>query len=197
MPVSNYNITTIQQNECLSDSLSKINNNFNNLEDAVCELKQRVDKLVSVRTFFYYGPNAATTPGSGMDNNSTTRPSNQTIEAFVNSSTQLNLPAMSFKDDIAYVIYQKTGYYTNAPGTPDINTQSQIQRRRVISRTEEVPYYQDIGTFFAPIFVIWRLTYNGSTYTVDLGFPKFSQAQTTNTGVFNANWNNPQTWTTF
>jgi hypothetical protein len=50
-----------------------------------------------------------------MDNNLLSRPSNLTIEAFVNSPTQLNLPSMSSPGDIAYVLYQKTGFQGALP----------------------------------------------------------------------------------
>lgn len=202
MQACNLDLQTIEQNECLAESRRKINRNFNSLEDTVCELKKRVDLLVNVRTVFYYGPNGQTNSKSGMDNNQTTRPSNQTIEIFVNGRSELNLPAISFPNDIVYVIYQKTGYSTNAPGAPTANILSQTQTRRVISRVEQVPYYQDIVNQFTPIFIIWRLTYNGSQYLVDLGFPKFSQAMAQGSpnnilGIEPVNWNTPWYWSTF
>jgi hypothetical protein len=111
--VCNTNIEEIFDNECLSDSLLKINNNFLNLEGSICELRQRVDSQVEVRTFFYYGPNAASNPASGMVDGGTSRPSDMTIQAFVNSPTELNLPPVSKPKDVAYVIYQKTGFLSS------------------------------------------------------------------------------------
>jgi hypothetical protein len=188
-------LTTIPDNDCLAQSRQKLNNNFNSLEDLVCDLKKRVDKAAAnVRTFFYYGPNGQDNPRSGMDNNNTSRPSNITIEAFVNGTSQLNLPAISYPGDTAYVVYQKTGYSTNAPGSPTITELSTIRTRRVISRVETIPWYQNIVNQFSLIFIIWKLTYDGTSYTVNLGFPKFAQAQTDGNQT---NWNNPQSWTTF
>lgn len=137
----NANLDAVFEDECLGDSLPKINSNFNSLQQILWSLRERVDSRVEVRTFFYYGPNAAgpvgskasgqlsvpgkgaRTPqlspagespaGSGMDDNQTTRPSNLTIEAFVNSSSQINLPSISEPGDIAYVIYQKTGFLSS------------------------------------------------------------------------------------
>ena len=51
------------------------------------------------------------------------------------------------------------------------------------------------NTYHAPTFIIWRLTYNGAEYFVDLGFPKFSRNMADGTG--NSNWNQPQNWTTY
>jgi hypothetical protein len=110
MSVCEKTIEPIFDNECLGDSLLKINNNFLNIQDAVCELKTRIDTQVEVRTFFYYGPNAQTNAGSGLADGQTSRPSDITIQAFANSPTQLNLPSISKPGDVAYVIYQKTGY---------------------------------------------------------------------------------------
>lgn len=191
MPACDLNLEKIDVSECLAESLPKLNNNFNSLEQVVCDLKQRVDKLVNVRTFFYYGPNGQNNPTSGMDNNNTTRPSNQTIEAFVNSPTQLALPSISFPDDIAYVVYQKTGYFTTdtTKSAPEALEITNLLPASIINRS--------VVNTFAPIFVIWKLTYNGAVYTIDLGFPKFAQASTSTTGAYNANWNQPQNWTTF
>lgn len=111
--VCETNIDEIFDNECLSDSLLKINNNFLNLENSICELRQRVDSQVDVRTFFYYGPNAANNPASGMVDGATSRPSNITIQTFVNSPSELDLPAISKPGDVAYVIYQKTGFLSS------------------------------------------------------------------------------------
>lgn len=106
-------IKTIYPDECVGDSLSTINSNFSALQVVTCELEQRFDKNKQVRTFFYYGPNAAADATSGMADNSTSRPSDLTIQAFVNSPEQLNLPLISKDGDTAYVIYQKTGFINN------------------------------------------------------------------------------------
>jgi hypothetical protein len=106
---NNY-IKTIFPDECVSESLATINSNFNALQSVTCELEQRFQKNKEVRTFFYYGPNANVDATSGMADNSTSRPSNETIQAFANSPELLNLPAISVNGDTAYVIYQKTGF---------------------------------------------------------------------------------------
>lgn len=185
-PCDNY-IRNIEPAECLNTSLSKINNNFLDLEEVVCGLKQRMDKVKPIRTFFYYGPNAETNASSNMADNQVSRPSDLTIRAFVNSPTQLNLTAISRKGDVAYVIYQKTGFLNNQ--LANISTNYEFGN---------VPDPKDVFNSFAPIFVIWRLTYAGdpSGYIVDTGFPKFSQANTSADGTGNT-WNQPQEWTTF
>lgn len=180
-PCDNY-IEVISPDECLHDSLAKINNNFLNLEEVVCDLKHRVNKIQAIRTFFYYGPNSETYAGSGMADNEASRPSNLTIRAFVNSPTQLNLPAISKPNDIAYVVYQKTGYLNSLRN--DVSPEYTYDR---------VADPADISNSFAPIFIIWRLTFTTNDYQVDVGYPRFSQAQTAN----DINWNQPQTWTTY
>lgn len=187
MPVCQTNIQPIFDNECLGESLLKINNNFLNLQEAVCELKTRIDSQVEVRTFFYYGPNAQTNPGSGMADDQTSRPSDITIQAFVNSPTQLNLPSISKQGDVAYVIYQKTGYLNSLTQGTNINA----------SPTPSNTVTLDVFNSFAPTFIIWRLTCQSSQfYTVDIGFPKFSRAQQSASGDVST-WNNPQNWSTF
>lgn len=174
-------VRTIFDNECLSDSLTKINNNFLNLQTALCDIKAKADVRVEVRTFFYYGPNGDTNPGDGMQDNQTSRPSDLTIQAFVNSPTQLSLPSFSKPGDIAYVIYQKTGFLNNQ--LAGINTDYTFGNVTV-----------DIFNNFAPVFIIWKLTSNPKNiYLVDSGFPKFTRAQTSNTTASL----NPQTWGMF
>lgn len=112
-------ITRITPDECVGDSLAKINSNFSNIETVTHELEARVNTLKQIRTFFYYGPNAGTDASSGLNNNETSRPSDLTIQAFVNSPSQLNLLAISSPGDVAYVIYQKTGFNSSlATGIP-------------------------------------------------------------------------------
>jgi len=329
-------INTITPDECVGGSLTKINTNFSALQTVTCELEQRFDKTKHVRTFFYYGPNAQTNSTSGMANNSTSRPSDATIQAFVNSSSQLNLPTISRPGDIAYVIYQKTGFKSNlAIGTSNIangtynygapftspavyavshsawssfmntyavwvnkatnvatgvthtiyrklripadgtytfrcqadnsltwyvdgtvissaqgfttnivsrniflkaglhtlqfnainvdngkgwsgnpggwactvsNSKSIIWDTRSYAAGEtdnnavgstsvdsRIVTTTDADTSFAPVLIIWRLTYTTTEYTVDVGFPKFTRASTNDT----ANWNNPTAWSTY
>lgn len=52
---------------------------------------------------------------------------------------------------------------------------------------------EDSYSYYAPIFVIYCLTFNGTAYVVDSGFPKFNRAITNTTSL----WNNPQNWTTY
>jgi hypothetical protein len=186
---NNLKVDLIEDNECLNDSLFYINNNFLNLQQALKDLNTRFDERIEVRTFFYYGPNASSAPESGMADNQTTRPSDITIQAFVNSPSQLNLPAISKPGDIAYVIYQKTGYLNNL-------------RQNVLSDFNISTTTQDVINFFAPIFIIWRLTSRESSiYTVDSPtFPKFFRSQIANISEGAPgwqNWNNPQNWSQF
>jgi hypothetical protein len=103
------NVDLIYPDENIGDSLEKINNNFTKLKQAVCDVEGTLDRIVNIRTFFYYGPNTV----SGQENTSS-RPTDATIEAFVNDTDKLNLAQeyISETGDIAYVIYQKTGWYT-------------------------------------------------------------------------------------
>jgi hypothetical protein len=211
-------VDSIEDNECLGDSLLKINNNFINIQQALKSLNTRFDARVEVRTFFYYGPNASTAPGSGMADDQATRPSDMTIQAFVNSPSQLNLPAISKPNDIAYVIYQKTGflstvlvnaimgsaqqvvdnYYrqiqtgTGFKGKPVLGTNSLIIQGLLANNPTRVITQQDIVNFLAPIFIIWRLTSGeNSIYTVDSPtFPKFFRSQTANISEGAPGWQN-------
>lgn len=185
-PCSKKSIQQIDVTECISKSLSKINNNFLNLESVVCDLKNKIDKTQNIRTFFYYGPNAETNATSNMEPYRASRPSDLTIRTFVNSETQLNLPAISSRGDVAYVVYQKTGFLNNL--LVGIGTDYQQEQFNTI--------VTPLDTFnsFAPIFIVWRLTYNNIDYDVDVGFPRFVQAQTDGTSIF---WNQPQTWSQY
>lgn len=239
----NADLDTIFEDECLGDSLPKINSNFNTLQQILWSLRERVDSRVEVRTFFYYGPNSAgpagskaagqlsvpgkgtRTPilspagaspaGSGMDDNQTTRPSNLTIEAFVNSPSQINLPSISKPKDVAYVIYQKTGFLSsilqNIPFTSTsqsvgltyntiYNKKGQvtgIQPVSVISAGNTLAQFitvDDIVMQLSPVFIVWKLTCsNQLAYLVDQGYPKFLRAQTPNSPL----WNQPQLWNQF
>lgn len=202
-------VTSISSTENIGDSLVKINNNFWNLKEAICGIKKTLDDRVQIRTFFYYGPNSSSDSTSGMQNNVTSRPSNIRIENFVNQASQLNLPSMSDPGDIAFVIYQKTGFLIQqairvTSGT--VNVQGTSAGSAVTTNTN-VPIFNppltktvawsttspDQFANFSPAFIIWRLTYNGILYKTDSGFPKFSQAETAST----TNWNNPLAWSTY
>lgn len=188
-------VSNIQRTEKIGDSLVKINNNFFNLKTALCNMHERVDSIIDVRTFFYYGPNADTTPTSGMQDGVVSRPSNSTIENFVNSPSQLNLPSYSSTGDIAYVVYQKTGYLSKEAvryksGTVTVVAPGSIEGSKVVGWETTAP---DKYTVYSPVFIIWKLVYNGTQYRTEIGFPKFSQAETIST----PNWNQPQNWTQF
>jgi hypothetical protein len=219
------NVQLIYGNENIGDSLNKINNNFNLLKTAACDIEKQLDDIVNVRTFFYYGPNSATNSEDGVDSGNLTLPSTTTIQNFVNKSSGLNLPTMSEKGDIAYVVYQKTGWYTNAlnyyrsgSGTVSYNKLVQYQRtetyrvRRIgigwttRTRTYLVSEYHthyagyfwstninDTYNIYTPIFVIYKLTFDGTNYSADAGFPKFTRASSNST----LNWNNPAAWSIY
>jgi hypothetical protein len=110
-----------------------------------------------------------------MDDGKISRPSNLTIQAFINSPSQINLPSISKAGDVAYVIFQKTGFNST---TVDINVN------------------------ISPVFIIWKLTCsNRLSYLVDQGFPKFHRAQTVRRDTVGSNepqnWNQPQNWSAF
>jgi hypothetical protein len=202
-------VTEINNTESVGDSLVKINNNFWNLKTGLCDLIKQIDDIVQVRTFFYYGPNSSSDSTSGMQNNITSRPSNATIESFVNSSAQLNLPAVSQTNDIAWVIYQKTGYLMKQAVRVTSGTVSVVgtSAGAAVTTNTNVPIYNppltkqgpwstrtpDLYTNYSPAYIIWKLTYNGTRYSTDTGFPKFSQAETIST----TNWNQPQNWSQY
>jgi hypothetical protein len=179
-------IQTIESTECLTDSLNKINSNFTNLETTYCSLRQRLEKNTQVRTFFYYGPNSTVDAQSGMMDEQTSRPSPEVITAFVNSRTELNLPSISDINDIAYVIYQKTGFQTSLSATnPGISTN--YTWPAVAAGTE-------INYAFAPALIIWRLVYDGTMYRISTGFPKYHREMTNNNQAL---WDKPQLWSQF
>ena len=213
------NVDLIYPDENIGDSLEKINNNFTKLKQAVCEVEGTLDRIVNIRTFFYYGPNSV----SNQENTSS-RPNDSTIEAFVNNSDKLDLARepISETGDMAYVIYQKTGWYSKQDTYYKSGTGSlPFQRTVRVAVTRKIgiggkggggtvttyeprveTYYvgyrwetnvSDTYKIYAPTLVIYRLTYNGTQYLMDSGFPKFTQASTSST----TNWNNPQLWTTY
>ena len=228
----NTNLNDVFSDECLGGSLLKINSNFNTLQNILWTLRERVDSRVEVRTFFYYGPNsvgpagllnepakgvsqtAGTSPAaSGMDDGKISRPSNLTIQAFINSSSQINLPSISSPGDIAYVIFQKTGQAvqtTSGPVFVASNSFYLFQGSKTTSAGQSVTTDKDIRVDISPIFIIWKLTCsNLLTYLVDQGFPKFHRAQTLQqtskleTRRLNVNvpqplsWDQPQNWSPF
>ena len=109
-------VNLIKETEYIGDSLTKINQNFESLRRGACLAENLLEGVVQVRTFFYYGPNAPvnTTLGANeySNDNASSRPSSSTIETFVNSTSGLSLGEISETGDIAYVIYQKTGWYS-------------------------------------------------------------------------------------
>ena len=156
-----------------------------------------------------------------MGNNSETRPSVSTIQSFVNSSTGLDLANMSETGDIAYIIYQKTGWYTDTTYTPRSGSGTVSYTRMVqvpkqkkiginygkgkwVSYTDWEPrtYYAgyswsvnvaDTYNVYSPSFIIYRLTFDGTQYIPDSGFPKYVNASTASS----TDWNNPRTWSTY
>ena len=226
------NIRPITETEYIGESLPTINRNFTLLRDAACNIEERINNIANVRTFFYYGPNSATDPYSGMQSGIPSIPSFTTIENFVNNSAQLNLPAITQINDIAYVVYQKTGWFQpqtvydvrSTGGNVTFTTQEnysypvtvkigigggKIGRRKGSTRTEwrtgvrdksvTVPwntgsiYIADDNLLTAPSFVLFKLTYAGTRYSVNPGFPKFIQGITNST----VDWKNPNFWTTY
>jgi hypothetical protein len=230
-------IKPIPLEQCLVNSLSTINTNFANLETVTNDLQDRIGKIKQTRTFFYYGPNSGNSARSGMDNNNISRPSDLTIQAFVNDVQNLNLPSISQTGDAAYVIYQKTGFNSESTAgiPPEFVFESQTNTwtatnqvasgqtgstqgggksiklpngawiwaaSSYVTAGNSVASYSTTNTTgnvtseilnsFAPVLVIWRLTYDGSRYLVDLNFPKFTRAQTL--GTENSDWNKPQNW---
>jgi hypothetical protein len=188
-------ISVINRTEKIGDSLVKINNNFYNLRTALCDLHERMDSLVEVRTFFYYGPNAEaeTTATAGMQDETASRPSNTTIESFIN--TQLELPTYSRANDIAYVIYQKTGFLAQEAirvktGTETVVAPGSREGSKVVGWSTTAP---DKYNVYSPVFIIWKLIFDGASYKTVMGFPKFTQAETIST----PDWNQPQNWTQY
>lgn len=213
-------VDLIQPTENIGASLTKINTNFNTLKNIACDIENLLQNTVNVRTFFYYGPNSATSSSSGVDDNIASYPSNSLIQNFVNAD--LSLPAISEDNDIAYVIYQKTGWTTN-----NILTQRSGSGKVPYSRTVQVPQYRRIGinwgkgltvftgyanvtqTFYAPynwsinindqyinyapVYILYKLVQQNSVYVVQNNFPKFIRATTASS----INWNNPMTWSIY
>ena len=192
-------VKNISPTEKIGNSLVKINDNFFNLNDTLCSIKKKFDDTVKVRTFFYYGPNSATTPTSNMEDNITSYPKNSTIEQFINGSTpnDLNVPSFSKENDQVYVIYQKTGIYLPASTRVSKYTYS-VQAISVYQTRTETLRTSDQHVINSPVFIIWKLVAKRNNtgslvYQVESNFPKFSQAETLST----PNWASPNTWSEF
>ena len=215
------NIQLISQDEFIGDSLSKINTNFSLLSSAACALTQQYNSYRNIRTFFYYGPNSPTESQAGdYDENTQLKyPSPSTIVTFVSSTEGLDLLPISKKDDIAWVIYQKTGWatqstnypiqgsgevpytaYRDVPITRVIGIGGSRGKYTVTIGWKKEPYtaYQaytwndtvyDSYREYAPSFVIYKLVHDGTNYVVE-GTPKFTRAQT----ALTSDWNNPELW---
>jgi hypothetical protein len=219
------NVNLIQGSENIGDSLSKINNNFSGLKTAACDLENRINNIVNIRTFFYYGPNSATDSESGVNSGNLTLPSNTTIENFTNKTTGLNLIPYSEKGDIVYVIYQKTGWYTNVSnyqrsgsGSVPYSRNVQVQKTRTerVRRigigwtTRTITYWENqVQTFYAGYS--WSAsindTYNVYTpifaiYRLNFNGTKYLVETgfpkfTRSSTNSTLNWNNPTTWSTY
>lgn len=130
-------IDLIYDDENIGDSLAKVNQNFTKILSGACLIEQQLESIVNTRTFFYYGPNAPTeseATWAGQPADSTSRPSDTTIQNFVNN--ELNIPAISEVGDIAYVVYQKTGWLTQTQlhdreGTGKLPFQRTVTRKVV------------------------------------------------------------------
>jgi hypothetical protein len=183
-------VTLIEETRCLTDSLDILNTNFLNLSSVACQLKQRVDSIKMIRTFFYYGINADRFSVDGMDTDRLSRPSNNRIEEFVNAADQLNLPPISNSGDVAYVIYQKTGYLNNRATGQNITSSYRIGGDQSVQT----------NNWWAPAFFIWKLVCEPTldesnvVYKVGSGWPKIHRAESANSSP---NWNKPQNWTTY
>jgi hypothetical protein len=210
-------VSLIYETENIGASLTKINDNFSALSTLSCDIETQLNKEINVRTFFYYGPNSATDSTSNMQNGIASKPSQITIESFVNDLDKLNMPSMSFTGDVAYVVYQKTGWQTqtvttlrSGSGTVpySVTVSVPVQRKIGIGRyvTNWVQQTQtfyagyswsttinDTYKFHSPTFIIYRLTYNGTRYNLDTGYPRYTRAITNST----INWNNPATWSIY
>jgi len=156
-------IDLIYDDENIGDSLTKVNQNFTNILSGACLIEQQLENMVNIRTFFYYGPNApteseATWSISQPGENSSSRPALSTIEKFVNND--LDIPAISEEGDIAYVIYQKTGWLTQTQvhdreGTGELPFQRTV-RRKVVRRIGICWVAREVYNYYSPKWQIFR-----------------------------------------
>ena len=130
------NIEIIYDNEYIGDSLPKINTNFQLLSGAACHLSQLLDTRVNVRTFFYYGPNQPNGATEFEEDEQELKPTPVTIQNFINSG--LNLPLISEEGDIAWVIYQRTGW-RNLSQEYERSGSGSIPFTRIEQETIQVP----------------------------------------------------------
>jgi hypothetical protein len=171
-------IKRIRNTQNIGDSLLILNNNFYTLDTFLCEQKQRVESIVEIRTFFYYGPNTGTDPASSnMRDGQTNRPSNATIENFVNNTNELNLAETSERFDQVNIIYQKTGFQRNERTKTVSGTA--IATFTTLGFSQDVPWSTttpDTFNMYAPTFFIWKLVHNGQRYVMIAGYPKIVQS---------------------
>jgi len=169
-------ISKIRNTRNIGDSLVTLNTNFYTLDSVLCELRRRVESLVEVRTFFYYGPNQGNDPAAtNMRNDQTNIPSNTTIENFVNSTNELNLALHTKENDEVNIVYQKTGFFRNE----DIRTITGTAKAQVISFSQDVPWSTNVPetyNIYAPTFIIWKLVHNGIKYEILGNYPKYMQS---------------------
>lgn len=211
----NSTVSLIYDTDNIGESIYKINNNFEALQTLACDIEKTLDRDIQIRTLFYYGPNSATESGSGMQDGQTSYPSVATIENFVNTTLQLS--SISEVGDLAYVIYQKTGWTSqnivtqrSGSGSVPYSRAVTVQYTRKIGIGRYVTEYrQEMRTFYAgyswstnindqynlyaPVLIIYKLYYNGTRYSVNANYPKFTRASTNTT----ANWNNPTAWSIY
>jgi hypothetical protein len=221
-------VNLIKETEYIGDSLTKINQNFESIRQGACLAENLLESIVNVRTFFYYGPNAPvnTTLGANeySNDNTASRPSNSTIETFVNSASGLNLGEISETGDTAYVIYQKTGWYSgqanfvrsgsgSVPYTYSYTVSYPIYRRIGINRTILVGYryetkyatayagyswsrtLSDQYNYYSPAYIIYKLIFNGAQYNAITDSSWPKFVRSQTNSIIN--WNDPKSWSTY
>lgn len=153
-------IDLIYDEENIGDSLTKINQNFTKILSGACLIEQQLENMVNIRTFFYYGPNAPTESEAtwAFSDYSTARPAISTIELFVNN--ELKIPAISEVGDIAYVVYQKTGWLTQTQvhdreGTGRLPFQRTV-RRKVVRSIGICWVAREVYNYYSPKWQIFR-----------------------------------------
>jgi hypothetical protein len=203
------NIQFISEDEYIGNSLSAINTNFQELTSLTCEVQQFLDARVNIRTFFYYGPNS---PNSTTEFDlQSSRPSNATIERFVNSENGLNLTPISESGDYAWVIYQRTGWASQTiarSGSDRGKVSASFRVRRIgrligwvtVSRPWSVSATRnDTTNQNIPIFILYKLkfdaTLNPPRYVMispqpNNRNPLYVRSITASTN----NWNRPENW---
>jgi hypothetical protein len=115
-----------------------------------------------------------------MRDGQTNRPSNTTIENFVNSTNELNLAGVSKQFDRVNIIYQKTGF--NRFQQTKTVSGTAIATYTTLGLSENVPWTTtapDNYNIYAPAYFIWELVHNGQRYVMTSGSPKFVQSYET------------------